>query len=835
MKKTFAVLVLLVMVACCFVVSCKEKSTGGPVDKEYTYNTFTAVSPSNWNELTYQDNNDTQIMNYLAGSFFSFDFKYDDAGEIIDGEFVVDYEFATALEDVTQQYGAEYGVKVGKDGAYEPGYIWKISIRDDGKWDNGDPIVAGDFVYTMQEQLNPLFKNYRADSYYKGSVNIVNAFEYVFQSSTDWYDATTPYGEYSEDLDSLLYFYMGPKVTGEGDSAKKTYTYVGNWLYKQLEDDFDAATAAKIFKGNFVSDLDLEVVATMEGKTFAEIKADPAMKAEFDKLLVWWQDGSGDPDESLHFFVAEYTLPELSFDKVGIKALDDTTILIAMTKAIEFVDANGNLTYHCPYEFGSLPLVHKATYEASKVAPATEGGLWTSKYNSSLETTRSWGPYKLTEFQAGKHYTLERNENWYGYNMKENEGLYQTDKISCETIEKYETQFLKFLQGGLDSVAISVSVAQDYKNSKQAYFTPDDYVGSLQLQSSKEALKNRETEGVNKSILSYRDFRKALSLGLNRADFVNKTTTSSLAGLGLYNSMHYIDVANGVTYRSTDYAKQALCDVYGIDVSKYASLDDAVDAISGYDLVQARAAVDSAYDAAFVAGDIKEGDKVVLTYGTSIDNENVRRSYNYLNSAWQELMVGTKLEGRFELEFDSSFGTKWANQFRDGAYDVCMGGWTGAAWDPGYFIMAYLSPEYMYSKAWNTSTHALTATVHGVNADGKVTNNADDVFTATLPIFGTDGNSWYELLNDEYAQGILLDSFRCELLAQMEAEVLKQYYTVPYANSFSATLHSYKIDYITYTYNTFMAYGGIKYMRYNYSDAEWTEYVKNAGGELNYK
>ena len=43
----------------------------------FTYNDYTTVSPSNWNELTYQDNNDTQIMNYISGSFFSFDFEFD--------------------------------------------------------------------------------------------------------------------------------------------------------------------------------------------------------------------------------------------------------------------------------------------------------------------------------------------------------------------------------------------------------------------------------------------------------------------------------------------------------------------------------------------------------------------------------------------------------------------------------------------------------------------------------------------------------------------------------------------------------------------------------------
>ena len=66
--------------------------------KQYTYNTYTSVSPSNWNELTYQDNNDTQIMSYIGSSFFGYDFKFDSNGMIVPGEFTVTYEAATALE-----------------------------------------------------------------------------------------------------------------------------------------------------------------------------------------------------------------------------------------------------------------------------------------------------------------------------------------------------------------------------------------------------------------------------------------------------------------------------------------------------------------------------------------------------------------------------------------------------------------------------------------------------------------------------------------------------------------------------------------------------------------
>ena len=69
-------------------------------------------------------------------------------------------------------------------------------------------------------------------------------------------------------------------------------------------------------------------------------------------------------------------------------------------------------------------------------------------------------------------------------------------------------------------------------------------------------------------------------------------------------------------FRNTDEAKQVLCNIYNVDASKYESLDKAVAAITGYDLEAAKALVTKAYNDALAAGDIKEGDKVLLTFGT---------------------------------------------------------------------------------------------------------------------------------------------------------------------------------------------------------------------------
>ncbi len=793
-----ATLMVLSIVAC--VPATQEE------DEYYTYNTYTALSPTNWNELTYQDNNDTQIMSYLGSSFFTFDFKFDENGEIVTGDFEIKYEAATKLEDVTAAYAEAWGLPA--DGV---GYAYKITLRDDLKWQNGDPIKAEDFVYTMEQQLDPAFKNYRADSFYVGATIIANAQKFAKQGESGWFAADAPYATYSTDLDSVIVFSLAP--SSEEVPAQASFRDAMGFPAS-----YDAAATAAYVINSYLKDsaFTAETAAAMEGKTMAEIKADATLNAAWEALIGWWQT---EPDEELDFFVTEYTYPEMTFDKVGIFAASDYELVLVLEKSLDLLKEDGSLSYKAAYNMASLPLVHKATYEANKKEPASGSDLWTSTYNSSVESTMSWGPYKLESFQAGKQYTLVKNDQWFGYALPENEGLYQTDKIVCDTIEEWNSAWVKFLAGEIDGIGIDVSVADDYKGSERAYFTPDDFVASLQLQSSEEQLAARQTAGVNKTLLADVNFRKALSLSINRADFAAKTTTSSLQGFGLYNSMHYYDVANGKAYRESDAAKKVLCEVYNVDYNQYATLDEAVDAITGYDIDAARALVTQAYNDALAAGKISATDKVVITMGSGAINETVQRRFDYITAAWKELVVGTPLEGRLETEV-KDFGSAWADDFRAGKYDVCMGGWTGAAWDPGYFLLAYLSPDYMYSAAWDTSAQMMTFTMMG------------EEYTMSLM-------DWYDCLNGagehDWSDVAVSQEDRLPLIAALEKEVLKVYYTVPLYNNFSASLLSYKVDYVTYTYNTFMAYGGMKYMTYNFTDAEWAEQVAAANGEFDYK
>jgi len=803
-------------------VACKKNPQGSTGDsdqtghkdpKNYTYNTYVSVSPSNWNELTYQDNNDTEVMSWIGSSFFTYDFKYDENGEIIPGDFEIEYSAATKLEDVSAQYvGDKWGVPA--DGK---GYAWKITLREDLKWQNGDPIKAEDFVYTMQEQLNPDFQNYRADSFYTGATTIVNAQGYVKQ------------GQSLTNLDNgvAAIYALADLVKG----SDGVYTQPdGKPIYFALTTPLDWCS------GHTVTDYS----AYMDATAFAALqaKADSnGFVAITDETVALWTtlintaNWGNEPPENLPYYwiIPSYTYPEMNFSDVGIFVGDtEYEIVLVLAKPLDLLKEDGSLSYKAAYNMSSLPLVHKATYEACKIAPSEGVDLWTSKYNSSVDTTMSWGAYKLTSFQAGKEFTLERNENWFGYGLEENDGLYQTDKVVYSVIEEWNTAWLEFQAGKIDGIGIDVTIADDYKGSSRAYFTPSDFVGSLQLQSSVEQLKARETAGVNKSILSYTDFRKALSLSINRADYNTKCTTSSLPGFGLFNSMHYYDVENGGAFRNTDEARQVLCNVYGVDASKYASLEEAVDAITGYDLAQARELLTKAYNEALAAGDIKDGDEVVLTFGSAVINETVQRRIDFIDAAWKELAKGTPLEGKIKTE-GKEFGDAWSDDFRAGAYDVCLGGWTGAAWDPGYFLLAYLSPDYMYSAAWDTANTQMTFTMKGVGENGA------DV-TETMGLL-----EWYDCLNGSegakynWSATALEQSKRLQLIAALEEQVLLAYYSVPLQNEFSASLLSYKIDYVTYEYNTFMGYGGTKYMTFNYDDEGWAAEVAAQNNKLDYK
>ena len=482
------VMVLLAVAMTLSLFACKsktneEQTTTAPsgddttveTPKEYTYNTYLTLSPSNWNELTYQDNNDTEVMSWIGSSFFSFDFKFDENGEIVPGEFEVIYSAATKLEDVSANYvGTKWGVPEGGKG-----YAYKITLRNDLKWENGDPIKAEDFVYTMSEQLNPLFQNYRADSFYTGATTIVNAENYVKQGTTTMVDNSAS-GKYA--VADLVKGADGVYTQPDGKPVFFALTTPLDWCGGKTVTQYSAYLDAEAFAA-------LQALANEDGN----VAVTDETIALVTKLIDTDDWGHEPPENVPYYMVYENTYAAVDFSDVGIFVGDtEYELVIVLAKSLDLLKEDGSLSYKAAYNMSSLPLVHKATYEACKIAPTEGVELWTSNYNSSVQTTMSWGPYKLESFQAGKQFVLVKNDNWYGYNMPENEGLYQTTRVQYDIVEDWNSAWLLFQAGKVDGISIDVSIADDYKGSSRAYFTPSDFVGSLQLQSNVEELKARE-------------------------------------------------------------------------------------------------------------------------------------------------------------------------------------------------------------------------------------------------------------------------------------------------------------------------------------------------------
>ncbi len=800
---------------------------GAKDEKVYTYKSYSTTIPSKWNELDSQDGAERDIYGWLGSSFFSFDFKFDENGEIVDGAFIVEYVAATNLEDVTAEYKGQYGITADDRRA------WKITLREDLKWDDGTPIKAEDFVYTMQQQISPKYLIETAANYWSGNYILHNAKPYFYQGQTGWYDAKTPFSDFqnnSEIYDKII-FNLG------NTEESKDYGGVvcGMRTGMGFPETYTAEAVATYLVENGINqkaEATVEEIMALQGKTYAEILADEKMKATFDTVVATWQTV---PDEELDFFVTNYTWPEMSFDEVGMFTTSDYSFVIVFENPLSPLDEEGNLTYEAAYYLQNLPLVKKDLWERLEDSSSVP---YKNTYNSgSVENSASWGPYKMTNFQAGTTYTLGRNENWFGYDMEIFKGQYQTDSIEVRAIPEWNTAWQVFQQGGLTSIGIDVTIADQYRQSPNAYFTPTSGVSSLYLQCNEKAL----TKEKGNALLKYEDFRKAFSLAIDRSDYCQRLTTSSLPYLGLYNDLIYYDVANGGVYRYTDPAREALLRTYGatkkddgtweINGTSYSDAETALDSVSGYNPTLAKELLTKAYNEALANGDIDEGGTVKLTYGASEDNANTQRTVKFYDDALKELVKGTPLEGKASVELYLFNSATWIDDFRkNGMYDIANAYISGGAWNPYYSLQIYVDDAQRLTLGWNTdSTEAEDLIELTVPGDG--TEECPDV-TASLSIY-----DWFESLNGlggTYDFSAYPTDSKLIVTAAIEGAVLESYTTIPIYSIYSASLMSKRCDYITYEYNTFMEYGGIQYMTYKYDDTEWDNYVKEQGGTLDY-
>ncbi len=824
MKRILSLVLVLAMLASTAVVlsACGFKPDESLIGK-YTYNTYASTFPSTWNPHTYQTATDSVILDYTSVGFYTFDYN-----DTKDG-FVVVPEMAVGMpEDVSADYADTADEEKGWDIMEgDEARAWKITLRSDLKWEDGTPITAHDFVTSAQLLLNPDADNYRADSLYSGDMEIMGAKDYFYQGEEDYFTATQIYSKMSDDLDSKLVWKLGPGTEEIGALSYIRGTWAG------FPDSYTLEMTVNWLIANYDFPVTVAQAERMEEKTLAEIKADAELKEAYEAALAWWSDS---PDYALHFLVTKYAYPEKSWDEVGVKALSDTELVIILTSELSGFYLNYNLT-------GSW-LVKEDIYRACE---KYENGVYSNTYGTSKETFMSYGPYKIDSFQMDKQWVLSKNENWYGHS--DHPELYQTTHVVCDWIEKPETAMLAFLQGNLDSKGLDANQSGDYLGSEHLYYSEGASTFFIALNPNESAFAEWEEKNPgnqDKSILGIKEFRMALSFSLDRTAFLAACDPTGSVAYSVFNNQICSDPETGTMYRTTEQAKDTLLKFWNIsqeDIGagkKFATKDEAIASITGYNLAAAKELFDQAYDQAIAEGLMSADDKVFINIGTpNATSAFYVNGYEFLVNNYTDAVKGTKLEGKLEFTNTNTLGNDFADALRANTVDMLFGvGWQGSALNPYGLIGAYTYDQYQYDPSWDTSKATMDFEIDGKTYRASVlawTETCESGKDIEIVEIDADGNAVGEPMNYSCGLNDNKPEERLRLLAALENAVLQNYSMIPLNNDAGVSLKGMQIKYYTEEEVYGLGRGGIKYMTYNMDDYDWAIFVHDNGGTLNYK
>lgn len=843
MKKRILSLVLAVCLLLSFVAvftACKPKNNGDENRVgvgEYTYNDAVIALSANWNPHTYQTNDESYPISFLTTGLYGFIFNDElhpvEGKDPYQGYKIVPEMAASLPVDVTEAVKAahpEYGIPESATA----GYAYTIALNPNAKWENGDPITADTYVYSMKMLLDPNYKNYRATDYFDGSLCIANAKNYYYQGEHSFNDVGEGGLDRFEKREDGNYYtaagfpvYIAIDVKLSYFSGKNTLAqYVGAYG----DAYFDTTNWADL-----VALKNSEGVVPLNDTTYGYLNT-----------LITGNPAWGEDESYLHNYMLERYVYEdnYGFENVGIYKTsedDDYSITIVLGKSL----AGFNLLYNLSGNW----IVYQPYYDLlMKPIPNTEA--YATTYNTSASSTMSYGPYKMTNYVLDKSMTFERNENWYGYTDGEHKyvdptdgktyDMYQTTKIYCQVAEEADTRKLMFLSGQLMGYGLQADDFAEYRDSEYCYATPSETIfffvfnGNLKAIQEREAKDDFDQATTDLETMTLNSFRRAWAVSFDKEAFCTEISPSRSGGYGLIGGSYIYDPDTGARYRDTDQAKKALCAFYSVDYTKYESLDAAVDSITGYDPVAAKELYTQAFADSIEAGyitdtnnDGKSDQTVTIVYSSSEVTDFIKKTIKYFNDKLVEVTAGTPFEGKIVMVDAGDQGDPaWSDNLKAGITDTCLCGWSGSALDPFGLSDLYTNPSKQYDAEWFDSTSVnLTLTIDGAELTMNLRQWSDALNGATVTVDGKDYC---------FGDGIADVEVRLEILAGIEAEILKTYNYIPMLQDASMALLSKQVYYVVEEYNPIMGRGGIQYLKYNYDDADWADYVESQGGTLKY-
>ena len=800
-------------------------------DGEYSYRMAPSDIPTAWNLHTYESASSTYILDYTGDALYTFDYNEDATG------FVIVPSMASAMPvDVTAQYAGQYGI--GADETENKAY--KISLKDNLKFDNGDPITAETFVESMELLLNPDAANFRADNVYMYNLKIAGAEAYAKQGQTVVTDNGAT-GEYAEE--DLVKGEDGIYKTPEGYDIYITVADGLSWLGGNPLAAYVNAYGSAYFGMEAYEQL--IALANEDGRIAITDESLNLLEGVITAVPAWGESR----EDAFNYFVYIVDYPVADYDgTVGFFATDDNSLVVVLKNAMED-------NFYLRYELcTSFFLVHPGKY---RECIDMSSGLYTNDYGTSIDKFIGYGPYKLTTYVADSKIELTRNPYWHGYYEFDMYGQYQTDNVVYTKVTENSIRLEMFLKGELESYGLQAEDMADYINSDYLYYTDSESTWYLAMNPDFDTLEaNQATatpvvagNAVIKTVLDITEFRQGLSYALDREAFNLELSPTSGIAKALLSAMIVADPESGLTYRATEEGKDAILEFWGLadqwgEGKEYLTKDDAIASITGFDPEGAKALFETAYEKAVARGDITADMiasgkwEVQLCIGMPSEGNFYQKGSEFLQKCWTEAVKGTSFEGHVTFINSQVLGsTTFGEYLRNGSVDLLFGvGYSGSMFDP-YSMMDCFTGSLQYDPLTDKNDVYLD-----IEIDGKVLRASLYAWTSECllgetikcDVIGADGKATGEKV--EVRAGTSDDpALRVKILAKVEAKIMTLANIFPLMTDSSASLKSMRVQYKTDEYVVGLGFGGISHYRYARTDAEWKDYIEEQGGTLNYK
>ncbi|MCL1945151.1 MAG: ABC transporter substrate-binding protein [Firmicutes bacterium] len=248
--------------------------------------------------------------------------------------------------------------------------------------------------------------------------------------------------------------------------------------------------------------------------------------------------------------------------------------------------------------YDSTFLTHRPTVEANQVKV---GNLVVSSYNTSLGTTMSYGPYKMVE-RSDNTVIFERNRYW-GTTRDGEEiwpGAYQPTHVRLDLGTSAATNRLQFLNGELDYLGLTSSDL-DLRGSSQRRDVLSSFSMRLYFNGDREALEAIQADGstlpsavhkpTNLQFFANDDFRKAISLSMNRINIAQAYGPASIPSTVLWNEAYFntFSSTDRQQYRYTNTALSTILEREGVDTTDMSNIEmrEAFNKLDGFNAQEA--------------------------------------------------------------------------------------------------------------------------------------------------------------------------------------------------------------------------------------------------------